>query len=422
MNSHMRRKLSAMRLAPAAVFLCVHTSVHAQSWPRYGVEAMEVPGAAGVIGEAIAENGDCVGTFWAQVPDGNQTVFVNRGFMVDGNNDLRVFDGFGDFLAVRAFGINNVGLVVGAANPGGGMQPAILTPNQLPALLGTLGGPNGRAQAVNDSGEIVGRARTAAGEEHAFWRDPATGLMVDLGTLGGASSTANAVNAGGSIVGSALDTLGRPRAFLAPGARAAMEDLNGVLPPGSGWELTEAVAISDAGEVAGNGLLNGAARAFMLTPQENGWVIRELPPLPGDNESRASAVNSSGAAVGYSRLVVGDVTYEPYATLWIGERVIRIEDRLVNYDLGVFNLNDAMDITDGGVIVTLVAGSSTFRLTPFCHADIDLDGRLTAADFASFHSTWRAGDPDADFDADGDLDFADYSAFRAAWLGQTGCP
>lgn len=49
--------------------------------------------------------------------------------------------------------------------------------------LGTLGGRNGFARAINAAGQIVGEAETVAGFTHAFlWSH---GVMTDLGTLGG---------------------------------------------------------------------------------------------------------------------------------------------------------------------------------------------------------------------------------------------
>src|ERR1700736_5767490 len=59
--------------------------------------------------------------------------------------------------------------------------------------LGTLGGSNSIATAVNDRGQVVGYSRTAGdAESHAFsWT--ATEGMVDLGTIGGSLSSATAV-------------------------------------------------------------------------------------------------------------------------------------------------------------------------------------------------------------------------------------
>lgn len=69
--------------------------------------------------------------------------------------------------------------------------------------LGTLGGNNSIATAVNGAGEVVGSANTAAGDLHAFV-STAQRRMVDLGTLGGFSSEAKAVNDDGQVVGDAM--------------------------------------------------------------------------------------------------------------------------------------------------------------------------------------------------------------------------
>ena len=63
-----------------------------------------------------------------------------------------------------------------------------------PIDLGTLGGTDSYAIAVNESGQVVGVSQAAGGAEHAFsWT--AAGGMIDLGTLGGGSySLPNAVN------------------------------------------------------------------------------------------------------------------------------------------------------------------------------------------------------------------------------------
>ena len=63
--------------------------------------------------------------------------------------------------------------------------------------LGTLGGPDSEAAAINERGEIVGKAATQARDArgdavvHGFlWRG---GMLRDLGTLGGPASNARAI-------------------------------------------------------------------------------------------------------------------------------------------------------------------------------------------------------------------------------------
>ena len=71
--------------------------------------------------------------------------------------------------------------------------------------LGTLGGRDSEARAVNAAGQVVGRSTLADGHGHAFSWTPTTS-MVDLGILGeperhGLESSANAINERGDIVG-----------------------------------------------------------------------------------------------------------------------------------------------------------------------------------------------------------------------------
>lgn len=70
--------------------------------------------------------------------------------------------------------------------------------------LGTFGGELANAFAVNDSGDVVGRAETPTGATKGFlWRD---GEMIDLGGLSssGTGTTAYALNDRGAVVGSSL--------------------------------------------------------------------------------------------------------------------------------------------------------------------------------------------------------------------------
>src|SRR2546421_6089887 len=80
--------------------------------------------------------------------------------------------------------------------------------------LGTLGGTFSRADAINNSGQVVGEANTTVtGVWHAFlWTPGGTNgvagnpQMQDLGTLSGfANSEALAVNVAGQVAGYAQD-------------------------------------------------------------------------------------------------------------------------------------------------------------------------------------------------------------------------
>ena len=46
-----------------------------------------------------------------------------------------------------------------------------------------------------------------------------------------------------------------------------MTDLNTLIPAGSPWYLQSTATINNAGEITGQGLINGEVHAFLLTPR-----------------------------------------------------------------------------------------------------------------------------------------------------------
>jgi probable HAF family extracellular repeat protein len=81
------------------------------------------------------------------------------------------------------------------------------TPNGTTGImtsLGTLGGPNSSAYGLNDAGQVVSAADTGFGNQHAFLTQG--GVMQDLGTLPAFpdGSWANDINNAGQVVGSSL--------------------------------------------------------------------------------------------------------------------------------------------------------------------------------------------------------------------------
>lgn len=187
-----------------------------------------------------------------------------------------------------ATGINAYGDVVGSiATPGG--KRAFLWSDGALQLLGTLGGTNSWAVAVNDRREVAGHAETASGETHAFlWRH---GAMRDLGAQPGhRNSFAAAVDNFGRVVGTSYvgDPSSAHRAFLHDGW--SMIDL-GTL----GGRDSHASAINDWGQVVGDASDGNERRAFLYA---NGVMVRIGAGWVPAN-SGAVAINANGHVAGY---------------------------------------------------------------------------------------------------------------------------
>ncbi len=149
--------------------------------------------------------------------------------------------------------------------------------------LGTLGGKDSFAEAISNSGEVVGGSQAVNGAFHAFAY--VNGKMSDLGVLPGLfDSVALGVNDKGQVVGAStgstanllssvsgtdsptLNTyLPASHAFLY--SDGVMEDLNDRLPATLGLTLDRAYAIDDAGQilVSGHGA-DGIEHEYLLSP------------------------------------------------------------------------------------------------------------------------------------------------------------
>ncbi len=101
--------------------------------------------------------------------------------------------------AAIATGINDRDQVVGwSTTAGNAAAHAFIRDNGVMTDLGTLGG-NSYAEDINNQGRVVGVSYLTPNVYHAVvWN---RGQIRDLGTLGGANSEARAVNASGVIVG-----------------------------------------------------------------------------------------------------------------------------------------------------------------------------------------------------------------------------
>ncbi len=173
-------------------------------------------------------------------------------------------------LGGRSFanGINDAGEVVGQSELGNGQSRAFLYTNGAMIDLGTLGGSHSSGYAITNDGVVLGWSLLAGDQiAHPFlWQN---GVMTDLGGLPGATGTTelvNTINGHGEMVGLSQLTLGGNELHAVLYKDGAYTDLNSVLPGSSGWLLRIAQRINDAGQIVGQGLLNGEFRGFLLTP------------------------------------------------------------------------------------------------------------------------------------------------------------
>ncbi len=156
------------------------------------------------------------------------------------------------------------------------------------AELGTLGGRESRAFAINDRGEVTGESMTADGETHAFRWDSTEG-MIDLGTLGGRTSRGYGINEQGWVVGESESESAERQAFLwKPGV--AMESLRLPIDADSGY----AYAISETGHIVGAVDRGGGDQAVLWTD----ILDRPQPVASTSGVSIAYDMNERGAIVG----------------------------------------------------------------------------------------------------------------------------
>ena len=124
------------------------------------------------------------------------------------------------FVWDRAGGLQNLGPALGGdcdinergqiaatrLDPNGATRASVTDPNGAVRFLGTLGGLQSQAQAINNRGQVVGRSLFAAPgnriqRSHAFLWDAAGGMR-DLGAMEGRTSKAVAISEAGQVFGS----------------------------------------------------------------------------------------------------------------------------------------------------------------------------------------------------------------------------
>src|SRR6267378_3617965 len=196
--------------------------------------------------------------------------------------DLRPLSGVNS----SANDISEPGEIAGGGDTGFGDFHAYLLSEGTGFDLGTLGGNESEALAVNRLGQVAGHSRISGGvAKHAFFV-PEPGRMLDLGSLGGATSIAHDVNNRSEVVG------GSGRAFLWS-QQAGIVDL-GTL----GGRTSCANDVNDLGYIVGASQTGQTdrrgqpvTRAFLRTP--DGQML-DLGTLGGEHSSAAAVSGGDG--------------------------------------------------------------------------------------------------------------------------------
>jgi len=217
--------------------------------------------------------------------------------------------------------------------------------------LGELGGTAGSANGINNRGWVTG-ADNLAGDATSVATLWVHGSTTPLGTIEGGPNSAVAwpvKNNNGVIVGISelpdADPLGENFScwpFFAAGVPTGricegfrwQDGIMSALPPFAGGYSSYATGVNNRGQVVGwaeNGVHDPTCDpSFQILQfraaiwQPNGQM-QELPPLPGDSTSAATAINDRGQVVGISGdcgIAVGSVSAK-HAVLW--ERGIPID-------------------------------------------------------------------------------------------------
>ncbi len=90
--------------------------------------------------------------------------------------------------------------------------------------------------------------------------------MTDLGTLGGRDSVAAAINDKGAVVGASLTSTSASHGFI--DLRGRMVDLNSLIPADSGLVITAADDINDRGQIVAQGYETSAPTDSPCDPPE----------------------------------------------------------------------------------------------------------------------------------------------------------
>jgi probable HAF family extracellular repeat protein len=276
--------------------------------------------------------------------------------------------------------INDRGWISGASNLSGDQTThATLWMGEATIDLGTLGGPNSAVlwPVKNETGMIVGVAETGEidplGEAWScsFFFPSATGHtclgfvwqngeMRPLATLGGNNGFATGANNQGQVVGWAENTVHDPTCnppqvlqFRAVQWDTRNDDMR-ELPPLPGDTVSAATAINDRGQVVGiSGICDNAVGRFSAAHAvlwDDGFAV-DLGDLGGEAWNTPMAINGRGDVVGFAN-VSGGGGFNAHAFLWTEADGMQdlgtLPGDAISQALGINGLGQVVGLSCGG--------------------------------------------------------------------------
>jgi probable HAF family extracellular repeat protein len=270
--------------------------------------------------------------------------FVSHAFQwQDGvKSDLGVLPGGA---SSAAFSINSRGLIVGNSQ-NGEIDPFVPGLPELRAVLweqgkitdlGTLGGNESFAEAVNNRGQITGLALNAVPDPFSFYyiflygSSDGTqtraflwdkGVMRDLGTLGGPDAFPSVINQRGQVAGfSYINSTPDTNTGLPTYHPFLWEEGKGMKDLGSfGGAATASVnGLNERGQVVGGADLPGDTLLHPFLWDGARLIDLIAPPFVGNANGEASWINNAGEVVGLAGLALpcGDSESQiEHAFLW----------------------------------------------------------------------------------------------------------
>ncbi|MFG0259024.1 MAG: GC-type dockerin domain-anchored protein [Phycisphaerales bacterium JB041] len=282
--------------------------------------------------------------------------------------------------------------------------------------------------AINEAGVVAGTStyRFYSGcryERRAVMWSEATGTL-NLEPFVPSADVGRDINNLNEMVGVASfsGSCGDFEAFLYRADTNEWVNLHSML-VGDGPGITEANAVNDLGQVAGEGW-NGSFGSAWLWDEAAGFTFR--PALKNGDRDRVTpyGLNSAGTMVGSAAT---DGWADRRAFVWDESNGMRDLNDLVDLPQD-FILDRAIEISEAGVIVgdghwgPGWGPAVAFVLMPLdgvCPADFNGDGDVNTLDVLTFLNAWNAGEDPADFNDDGTVDTLDVLAFLNAW--NAGC-